>query len=202
MNRIVFCVSDRPKQSTVTKVWPLVDFTIKNISFLPFLCDGLLKFRSINAIEQRDTKRNMLMIDGWIEHIPLNNPDDEKILPDFKTKFKSIYMDCDHEELSNRRGMILELLVNSFVAARYRSYPTYSRGCIVQLNSKQLIRERKTVDIAGWNGKIVELYETKVGPDLFGFEVLDLLCYIKKNLDCAKVCSIVGCITMAKNCIV
>lgn len=109
------------------------------------------------------------------------------------------------EQLGYIRGRVLEILLENFIRERYKPsrqrldnyYLKFNTGCRIKLNGKELVTEdRKTVDVAGWDGTMGEFYEAKVNPENFDEVVLKLLTFIKDELEKERINAIVGCISM------
>ncbi|WAM30834.1 hypothetical protein [Caldicellulosiruptor naganoensis] len=122
-----------------------------------------------------------------------------EFVDDFILKLRRLYEEGkdDHKKLSRLRGRILELFILHFVYKRYNA-PGYIvlQGCGVKINGRLIAtEERKTVDIAAWNGMFGEFYETKVGPNLFDEKVIKYLGLLAVELQKVSLKSIVACVT-------
>ncbi len=124
-------------------------------------------------------------------------------------KYKEDNMLNDEEfmqqQLGYIRGRALEILLESFIEKRYTAsrermgnyYLKFGKGCMIKIDGKALVTDRrKTVDIAGWDGKFGEFYEAKVNPENFNEIVLEFLTLVKNKFDELKINAIVGCISM------
>lgn len=211
-NLFNFHKTDRFDKFSYNKAKPLVEFTLKHLDFLPCLCDSLTSFYSYDSINEigrggiNKFKKFLASIDFKDERNNEFINEFEETLRDaynVKSKYPSDSDDVIQDKLGKIRGVILELLIESFVKPRYEAtrikpHILFCTGCKVELNDKELITsDRISVDIAGWDGNNGEFYETKVGPQNFDEDVLSLLSLIKNELDKQKINSVVGCVTMA-----
>lgn len=200
-NKVQFIPRDYFKTSTKRMVLPLINFVVKNDEYLYALCEALLKFNNIQSISGISSGTGQIRFDRWLNTLTFPQKDEKK-LSQFKDHLLKIYNTSpNHQELSNRRGMALEMLIREFVFPRYsKQGMIHEQGCIVKINGNEVLTpNRQTVDIAGWNGTFLETHETKVGPDLFDEDVIEYLCLLSSEMKGAQVNGIVSCVTMS-NC--
>lgn len=213
MNKNIFKfeVTDKFDKFCYAKSIPLVDFILLHKDFLPYLCEVLTSFYSINSIHEIG-RRGKTRFDIFIKTLDFDNEDNNLYIDEFKKIILNAYDIESHypnesydglqERLSKVRGTILELLMEKIIRPRFeasREFPNriFAKGCKIIFYGKELtLSNRVSVDIAGWDGECGEFYEMKVGPKNFDETVLKLLSYIKTELDKKKVNNIVGCITM------
>lgn len=178
-------------------VEPIVTSVINNTQLLPYLCECILHFNSYEKYSRREG--NVTSFEKWQERLKCIFQ--SEFVDDFISKLKRLYEEGkdDHKKLSRLRGRVLELLIFHFVYKRYNA-PGYIilQGCGVKINGRLIAtEERKTVDIAAWNGMFGEFYETKVGPDLFDEKVIKYLGLLAVKLQEVNIKAIVACVTMA-----
>jgi len=178
-------------------VEPIVTSVVNNTVLLPYLCECIFHFNSYEKYSRREG--NVTSFEKWEER--LKGIFNSEFIDDFISKLKKLYEEGkdDHKKLSRLRGRVLELLVFHFVYKRY-SVPGYIilQGCGVKINGRLIAtEERRTVDIAAWNGMLGEFYETKVGPDLFDEKVIKYLGLLTVKLQEVNIKAIVACVTMA-----
>lgn len=221
---------DEDKTYIDTKAKALVDFVIKHIEFLPYLCDCITTYTSLQHFEMKSEDGEDLFLE-YAETFEFENEDSYDYVDEFVEVFRdtyNIYNDSNNvneyenyiqnsvkvemkynefcqNQLGNVRGRILEILLEEFIEKRYKPnrsrvsnyFLKFQSGCRIKLNGKELtLKNRKTVDIAAWDGSMGEFYEAKINPERFDEDVLNLLTLIKNALDNAKVNAIVGCVSM------
>ena len=225
----VFDELDEKKVYADSKAQPLVNFIIEHMDFLPYLCDCIVTYTSVDCLSIKDEEGE----DMFLEHVDNFEFDDDnnyQYIDEFVSIFKEAYdvVNCQSEyeyeqyllkttndvlsyeefckiQLGYIRGRVVELILEHFIEKRYKPSRTrannfslkFAKGCKITLKGKELIcGQRKTVDIAGWDGSMGEFYEAKVNPDRFNEEVLGLLTLIKNELEYSQIEAIVGCISM------
>ncbi|WP_271629590.1 hypothetical protein [Caldicellulosiruptor sp. DIB 104C] len=178
-------------------VEPIVTSVVNNTHLLPYLCECILHFNNYEKYSRKEG--DITSFEKWQER--LKSIFKTEFVDDFILKLRRLYEEGkdDHKKLSRLRGRVLELLIFHFVYKRYNA-PGYIvlQGCGVKINGRLIAtEERKTVDIAAWNGMFGEFYETKVGPDLFDEKVIKYLGLLAVELQKVNLKSIVACVTMA-----